>query len=166
MHRAYIGIGGNEGKIEASFNRACSMITSSVGLILKKSSLFESMPLTLPGSAQQPNYLNAAILIETNLSAHELLDALHAIENMSGRKAHGRWESRPLDLDILFYDNEIIETDSLSIPHREIESRDFVLMPLLELDSTLIHPKLNVSLSELLVKLPNEKRLVFSSRAW
>ncbi len=125
--------------------------------IVKASSLYESEPL---GDAKTW-FLNAVIELEIECSAEELLKRLKAIEQAMGRKRvkGKRWGSRIIDLDILFFDNEIINKRNLKIPHKEIPKRRFVLVPLCELVPQMVHPALNVTLSELLTTLKDGKKV-------
>ena len=125
--------------------------------VVKQSSLYESEPL---GDAKTW-FVNAVIEIETEASADELLKRLKAIEAAMGRKrVRGkRWGSRIIDLDILFFDSEIINKRTLKVPHPELHNRRFVLAPLSELAPQLIHPKLTVTISELLAGLKDKKKV-------
>lgn len=165
-HQGYIGFGANEGDIINTFNRACELIEVEIGPILKKSSLYESYPLTLPGSPDMGNFINAAVRIETNLNLDELLNKLKQIEQNCGRIERAKWRSRPLDLDILLFDEEVIETENLTIPHAGIETRDFVLLPLIELNKSLYHPKTSISFNEIYKNLSDDHKFVFVVRDW
>jgi 2-amino-4-hydroxy-6-hydroxymethyldihydropteridine diphosphokinase len=157
-HRAFIGIGSNLGDRKANFLEAIDRIQKLSGTrIVKQSSLYESEPL---GDAKTW-FVNAVIEIETESSADELLKRLKSIETAMGRKrVRGkRWGSRIMDLDILFFDNEIINKRSLKVPHPELQNRRFVLAPLSELAPQMIHPKLTLSISELLAGLKDTKKI-------
>lgn len=166
LHQGYIGIGANEGDILSTFNKACALIEAEIGPILRKSSLYESYPLTLPGSGEMGNFINAALHIETNCEVHELFQKLKKIEIECGRLEREKWRSRPLDLDILLYDELVIEDEILTIPHKGIETRDFVLMPLIELSKNIYHPKLDSSVSEIYKNLSDDHKFVFVTRDW
>ena len=157
-HRAFIGIGSNLGDRKANYLEAIDRVQKLPGTrIVKQSSLYESEP---HGNAKTW-FVNAVIEIETGLSADDLLKRLKAIETAMGRKrVRGkRWGSRIIDLDILFFDNEIIEKRSLKVPHRELQNRRFVLVPLSELAPQMIHPKLTVTVSELLASAQDRKKV-------
>jgi 2-amino-4-hydroxy-6-hydroxymethyldihydropteridine diphosphokinase len=157
-HRAFIGIGSNLGDRKANYLEAIGRIQRLPGTrIVKQSSLYESEP---HGDAKTW-FVNAAIEVETDCSADELLKRLKAIETAMGRKrVRGRrWGSRVIDLDILFFNSEIIEKRSLKVPHPEIANRRFVLAPLSELAPQMIHPKLAMSVSELLANLKDHKKI-------
>jgi 2-amino-4-hydroxy-6-hydroxymethyldihydropteridine diphosphokinase len=157
-HRAFIGIGSNLGDRKANHLEAVERLQKvPTTRIVKQSSLYESEPL---GDAKTW-FVNAVIEIETESSADDLLKRLKAIETAMGRKrVRGkRWGSRIIDLDILFFDNEIISKRNLKVPHPEIQNRKFVLAPLCELAPQMIHPRLAVSVSELLAGLKNPKKI-------
>jgi len=157
-HRAFIGIGSNLGDRKANYLEAIQRIQQIAGTrVVKQSSLYESEPL---GDAKTW-FVNAVIEIETEASADELLKRLKAIEAAMGRKrVRGkRWGSRIIDLDILFFDSEIINKRTLKVPHPELHNRRFVLAPLSELAPQLIHPKLTVTISELLAGLKDKKKV-------
>jgi len=157
-HRAFIGIGSNLGDRKANFLEAMDRIQKVPSTrIVKQSSLYESEPL---GDAKTW-FVNAVVELETECSADELLKRLKQIEAAMGRKrVRGkRWGSRIIDLDILFFDNEIINKRTLKVPHPELHNRRFVLAPLSELAPQLIHPKLSVSVSELLAGVKDTKKI-------
>lgn len=157
-HRAFIGIGSNLGDRKANYFEAIDRIQKLPATrIVKQSSLYESEPL---GDAKTW-FVNAAIEIETECSAEDLLKRLKGIEATMGRKrVRGkRWGSRIIDLDILFFNGEIINKRNLKVPHPELQNRRFVLAPLSELAPQMIHPRLAVSVSELLAGLKDTKKI-------
>ena len=105
------------------------------------------------GDVEQDEFLNGALRVRTLLSPEELLDRLHVLEQAADRKRIIHWGPRTLDLDILFYDNEIIDTVELHVPHIDMENRDFVLKPMVEIAPYLRHPVLNLTMEQLLKKL-------------
>jgi len=128
---AYIGLGSN---LETPAEQIKTAITDLQSLpatqLLKISSLYASPPM---GPQDQPDYINAVALLDTTLSAHELLDALQAIEQRHGRQRKRHWGERTLDLDILLYGQQMIEDERLSVPHPGLTQRAFVIYPLLEI---------------------------------
>lgn len=135
---AYIGLGSN---LDAPAGQVKTAITDLQSLpatqLLKTSSLYASPPM---GPQDQPDYINAVALIDTQLSAHDLLDALQAIEQQHGRQRKRHWGERTLDLDILLYDAQMIEDERLTVPHPGLTERAFVVYPLLEIAGDITIP--------------------------
>ncbi len=148
----HIGIGSNLGDRQDNCLKALEMLKSQ-GLIIKKiSSFYETKPW---GVKEQPIFINLAIEVETAFSPDELLCTLKNIENTMGRKQTIRWGPRVIDLDILFYGDEIIDTEELQIPHRHLHERDFVLIPLNEISPDKVHPILKKTVKEIKEELRN-----------
>ena len=137
---AYIGLGSNLQNPKMQIENALSALSEVDGIELKSvSSFYESKPLLdMPG----PNYLNAVCKINTQLGAIDLLDTCQAIENNQKRIRNVKWGSRTIDLDILLYEQQVISSDRLSIPHPEMIDRAFVMVPLHELDKEINVPLL------------------------
>ena len=157
-HRAFIGIGSNLGDRKGNVFEAMERLKAIPATrVLKQSSLYESEPL----GDSKTWFVNAAVEILTECAAEELLKRLLDIETAMGRKrvAGKRWGSRVIDLDILFFNSEIINKRNLKVPHPELQNRRFVLLPLSELAPQLVHPKLAATISELLSSLKDAKRL-------
>ena len=147
-HIAYIGIGSNVGNKLINCEKAISEILRlDHHKLLAKSSLYKTQPMDYTA---QDWFVNAVIKIETDLEAYELLRTLKTIESQLGRAETFRWGPRIMDLDILFFDHIEIHTDELRIPHPLIQNRQFVLVPLAEIDRNLIHPVLKKTIQELL----------------
>ncbi len=129
---AYIGLGSNLSEPIKQVQSAVSEIEKiPQSQIAKVSSLYLSKPM---GPQDQDDFINAVVAIETSLSAVELLDALQAIENKAGRvRKENRWGARILDLDIILFGNEVLNTERLTIPHYGMCEREFVLLPLAEI---------------------------------
>jgi len=136
---AYIGLGSNLSKPIKQIEKAIEKIgIIPKSRLLSVSSLYLSKPM---GPQDQNDYINAVLALETALSAIELLNALQSIENNAGRvRKENRWGARILDLDIILFGNEIINTDRLTIPHYGMSEREFVLLPLAEISPELILP--------------------------
>jgi 2-amino-4-hydroxy-6-hydroxymethyldihydropteridine diphosphokinase len=157
-HRVFIGIGSNLGDRRANCREARGFLQElPTTRVVKESSLYESEP---HGDAKTW-FGNSVVEIETDLAANDLLKRLKGIEEKMGRKRvkGKRWGSRIIDLDILLYDNEIIDKRNLKVPHPRLTERRFVLVPLSELAPQLIHPALNVSVSEILAKSKDQKKV-------
>src|SRR4030066_1008257 len=147
-HIAYIGIGSNVGDKLHHCERAISEILKiDRHKLLAKSSLFKTQPI---GYTSQDWFVNGVIKIETDLEAPQLLQTLKDIESQSGRTETIRWGPRTIDLDILFFDDAEIYTEELHIPHPLIQDRQFVLIPMAEIDRNLIHPVFKKTIRELL----------------
>lgn len=133
----------------ANLRKAASFVASKVGKIAAISHLYETAAW---GNTDQKSFYNQVIKVKTKLTAFELIDVLLDIEIQMGRKRLEKWGPRKIDLDILFYDEAIIDVPGLAIPHPQIENRKFVLEPLVELAPDFIHPSFNKSISLLLEK--------------
>ena len=154
-HIAYIGIGSNLGDKISQCEKAISeILKTDRHKLLAKSSLFKTQPI---GYTSQDWFVNGVIKIETNLEAPDLLRTLKTIEFQLGRTETFRWGPRTIDLDILFFDDIEIHTGELRIPHPLIQNRQFVLIPLAEIDPTLVHPVLKKTLQELLNNLKEDQ---------
>jgi len=122
--------------------------------ILKESEILETAPY---GNMDQADFLNQVIFIETELSAKDLFAVCQKIENISGRVRTKKWGPRTLDIDILFYEDQIIDTKELKIPHADLHNREFVLKSILELAPEFVHPVFGESIQEIFNKLESEK---------
>jgi len=152
MTQIYIGFGINLGDREKQLRDAWEHVARVVH-ITRTSAVYETEPW---GVTAQPRYLNLVVEAETNLSAKELLGALQTIEHEMGRIRGMRYGPRIIDLDILLYGDENIKADDLEIPHPRLAERRFVLLPLAELTPNLQHPRLHLSILELLHRLPDK----------
>jgi len=160
MPCACIGLGSNLGDRAQYLREAVERLAGHPDVrVLRESSFHETYPLGPP----QPRFLNAAVVIETELGPRELLEVLRRIEDALGRERLVRWGPRVLDLDLLLYDEEAIETPELTVPHPEMQRRRFVLAPLAEICPEARHPLLRRSVRELLADLPPETA---PSRRW
>ncbi len=156
-HIAYIGIGSNIGDKLNNCEKAISeILKADRHRLLARSSLFKTQPI---GYTSQDWFVNGVIKIETDSEAHELLGTLKAIESRLGRVETFRWGPRAMDLDILFFDDLEIHTEELQLPHPLIQNRQFVLVPLAEIDRNLIHPVLRKTIQELLSDLKEDQRV-------
>ena len=157
-HIAYIGIGSNLGDKLKHCEKAISEILKiDCHKLLAKSSFFKTQPI---GYTSQDWFVNGVIKIETDLEAPELFRTLKAIESRLGRIKTFRWGPRMIDLDILFFDEVEIHTEELQIPHPLIQDRQFVLIPLAEIDRNFVHPVLKKAIQELLNHLKESQGLV------
>lgn len=146
-HTAYLGLGSNMGDKAGYLNMAIRALDQLRGCRVGKVSSFL---VTKPyGGVEQDDFLNACLILHTLLSPGELLDRLHEIERAAHRERTVRWGPRTLDLDILMYDDLVLETDELTIPHVELHLRDFVLRPLQEIAPNKRHPLLHKTVSQM-----------------
>lgn len=155
MAIVFLGIGSNLGDRQANVDRAISLLKENADItVLEVSSLIESTP---EGKAEQGNYLNGVLKIETDLLPLELLSQLKMVERRLGRVRPETGAPRTMDLDILFYDDVVImEGKSLSIPHSKLADRLFVLEPLSQIAPDFVHPKLQKSVRELFETLQKD----------
>ena len=156
MYVAYIGIGSNLGDRELNCKQAVGLLRQKGITVSKESSLYETKPW---GVTDQPLFLNMAIEIETDLKPFELLRTLKDIEKEMGREETFLWGPRIIDLDILLYDNNIVDEKDLRIPHPNMQDREFVLRPLCEIAGDVPHPSLLLSIEELLQRLKSTENM-------
>ena len=153
-HIAYLGLGSNMGDRESYLDFAIDELNKDeYTKVTKVSDFIETEPY---GGVEQDNFLNGCIEVETLHSPDELLHLINAIEKDAGRERFIHWGPRTLDLDILFYDQEIIDMPDLHIPHIDLHNRDFVLVPMNQIAPYLRHPVLNQTISQLLDSLLNK----------
>jgi 2-amino-4-hydroxy-6-hydroxymethyldihydropteridine diphosphokinase len=152
MNKAYLLIGGNMGNRQQNLGRAVDLL-GTPGTVKRQSGLYETAAW---GKTDQPSFLNQAILLETTLTARELLQAVLAIEEKMGRKREEKYGPRIIDIDILFYDSAIISEPGLIIPHPEMQNRRFALQPMQEIAPRLKHPLLKKTITELLKACPDK----------
>lgn len=154
-HVAYIGIGSNLGDKIAHCERAISeILTIDRHRLAARSSFFHTKPI---GYAAQDWFVNGVIKIETDLEPFDLFRRLKAIEVKLGRKTTFAGGPRVIDLDLLFFDDRRLETEELQVPHPRLHERQFVLIPLSEIDPNFIHPVLKKTAGELLKEIKEDQ---------
>lgn len=137
-HRAYVAFGSNMGDRQMHIEQGLKKLEQEREIkVLRVSDKITTKPY---GGVEQEDFLNGVVELDTLLTPEELLHVLHEIEQSQGRERTLRWGPRTLDLDIIFYDKEIMENDVLIIPHVDMQNRDFVLKPLLQLIPNFRHP--------------------------
>ena len=152
MNNAFLITGGNLGDRKRNLETAVSLIEKNTGVIKRLSSVYETEPWGVEG---QPNYYNLVIEMLTSLDAQTLMDNLLQIEQEMGRVRTEKYGARTIDIDILFFNDEIINTDTLTIPHPRLHERRFVLQPLAEIAPELTHPVLQKNIADLLHECPD-----------
>ena len=157
MNIVYLQLGSNIGERDKMLSISVQAISEDIGRIYMYSKIYESTPWRVDG---QENYLNQIVAIQTLFSAQEILDTILKIERKLGRVRIEKWGERLIDIDIIFFNNDIIETPNLCIPHKHMHERNFVLEPLMEIAPDLIHPKYNKTVSELFNESKDMEKVV------
>jgi 2-amino-4-hydroxy-6-hydroxymethyldihydropteridine diphosphokinase len=149
MNKAFLLTGGNMGNRDENLYRSSVLIEKYCGSIEKKSSLYETAAW---GKTDQPDYLNQVLVLDTVLAPEELLKHLLTIEKEMGRFRTEKYGPRIIDIDILLYNDEVINESKLNIPHPQMQNRRFALVPMDEIASNLIHPVFHKTIHELLIE--------------
>lgn len=131
-------------------------IEKNVGSIVKASNVYETEPW---GISNQPSFYNQVLQVNTEQSPRNLLKSLQLIEHKIGKIKLGKWRERLIDIDILYYNQELIDDEGLTLPHPEIQNRRFTLVPMCELNSDFIHPVLQKPQRELLANCPDQLKV-------
>lgn len=148
----FLLLGSNLGDKKKLLSAACSEINKQVGQVVRKSSLYETAAW---GKTDQPSFLNQVVEVVSGLSAEEILTRINQIEQHLGRVRIEKWGARIIDIDILYYAHDIIDTERLVIPHPGIPDRRFTLAPLVEIAPDFIHPVLRKTNTDLLASCPD-----------
>ena len=144
----YLLLGSNLGERKELINEAIMMIEERIGKVVSKSAMYETAAW---GKEDQPSFLNAAVGVETKMTAYEVLDSALAIEQELGRVRLEKWGARLIDIDVILYGQEIIDDgERLQIPHPRMQDRKFVLEPLAEIAGHVKHPIFKQDISKLL----------------
>jgi len=148
MIEVYLGLGTNLGNLEENISKAVALLKDTPGIVVEKvSGTYETVPVS---DIEQSDYLNAAVKIKTKLGPHDLLEVCQELEKKLGRTQQKQWAPRIIDIDILLYDDLIIDKDDdLIIPHPLMHERYFVLKPLMEIAGEVHHPVFEKTIKEL-----------------
>lgn len=158
MNTAYLILGGNIGNRLQNLQKALQLISKKAGLITETSDIFTTSAW---GNTDQPDFLNQALCLQTPLTAVDLLETLISIEQLLGRvRDHQKWTERVIDIDILFYNTDIINTPDLKIPHPYLQERMFVLVPMAQLAPMFVHPALNKNIQTLLLECTDKLEVI------
>lgn len=149
MNKVFLEIGGNQGNRLANIHKAIDLINKQIGNVIQQSSVYEAPPW---GFESEQWFYNQVLVLESELTSGQILKGLLGIEKKLGRIRHQqKYCSRTMDIDILFFNNEVIDNPELEVPHPRLHQRLFVLQPLSEIAPNFVHPALKKSISELLM---------------
>lgn len=146
MNDVFLLLGSNLGERQALLKQAISHIEGAIAPVTKVSSVYETQSW---GKTDEPDYLNQVVMLQTEIPAQSVLEKILHIEHEMGRERRERWGARVIDIDILFYGNEVLEQPGLHVPHPRLHQRRFTLEPLAEIAPNVIHPVLNKTISQL-----------------
>ena len=150
FHTAYVALGSNLGDKEANLRKALELLQERGVEIVKTSTFISTEPY---GVTDQPQFLNGVCEVRTSMVPLALLHTLLEIEQEMGRVHLRHWGERNIDLDLLLYEDVVMDTPQLKLPHPDMQNRDFVLLPLAEIAPELVHPTLQKTISELVICL-------------
>ncbi len=154
LNKIFLLLGSNIGPRIEYLEEAEQKINDNIGHIVKKSKIYESEPL---GFSADQNFFNRVLLVSSMLSAIDVINSIYIIEQELGReRLSAGYSSRTIDIDILYFNNEIINTNKLIVPHPRMHERRFTLMPLNEIAPDFIHPVLNIDNNKLLELCPDD----------
>ncbi|AKD58758.1 2-amino-4-hydroxy-6-hydroxymethyldihydropteridine diphosphokinase [Spirosoma radiotolerans] len=153
----YLLLGANLGDRVQTLHRAVDLIAERLGTVMQQSALYETAPW---GVVDQPAYLNQVLAVETMLRPEDVLVQTQIIEQELGRVRFEKWGARVIDIDMLYYDHLIQQSDTLTIPHPYLHQRRFTLVPLAEIAPNLVHPVFKKTTSELLAECADNGEVI------
>ena len=159
MNYVYLLLGSNLGDSKSFIDKAADLIFKNVGKLIKESSFYESSPW---GFSHDNSFLNKVLFIKTDYEAKRILDECQFIEKGLGRVRSNseEYQAREIDVDILFYNDHIIESEDLTVPHPRIKDRRFTLLPMCEIAEGFVHPVLKLTLVDLLKECKDYSKVV------
>ena len=158
MYKVFLGIGGNIGNKQLNFIKVAHLIKTRLGEIIKASSIYETPPW---GFISEDHFWNQVLITETEMQPETILKEIHEIETEFGRKRTiGKYTSRKMDIDILYFDDIYLETENLIIPHPKLQNRRFVLVPLVEIAPDFKHPLFRLTNLQLLENCKDESVII------
>ena len=160
MAKIFLALGSNVGDKLANLEQAVKILQAKVADIIQ-APIYATRPV---GYTKQDDFLNTAVMGETELSPHELLKFIKQVEVKTGRVERFRWGPREIDIDIIFYGDKVLSGENLTIPHPRFTERDFVLAPLSDLEPDFVDPKSGQTIQQLLDKIPANKRSIISKK--
>lgn len=152
MPELYLLLGGNLGDRPSHLADARKSIAAAVGPITQRSKLYETAAW---GNTEQPSFLNQVLKVQTEVKPEQVLQKVNSIEQELGRVRLEHWGARVIDIDILFYDQRVLQSQRLTVPHPQLHLRRFTLLPLAEIAPRLVHPVLGKTVEELLEMCPD-----------
>jgi len=156
MNQVFLGLGTNVGDRMFQINEALAQLSAVLGQVSTQSSIYATQAW---GLTEQDDFLNAVVQIETPLNVEDVLQQIQSIEQSMGRDRSIKWGPRTIDIDILFFNDEIIEKENLTVPHPLLQERLFVLQPMAEIAPNYVHPKLGVSIDALIEICPDQLKV-------
>jgi 2-amino-4-hydroxy-6-hydroxymethyldihydropteridine diphosphokinase len=153
VNTAFLHLGSNEGNRLDMIKSAISMIENKIGKVTAKSALYETEAW---GLKDQPDFINQAIKVSTTSTAIETLELCKKIEADLGGIKKEKWGQRSIDIDLLFWNDSVLKNEKLTLPHPQIENRNFVLIPLMEIAGEYVHPILNKTIEEIFDECEDE----------
>ena len=157
MEEAYLLLGSNLGESRKYILDAIGYIENQVGEVIAQSSLYQTASW---GKRDQPDFINQVVQVKTKLDPQQLLENILVIEKKLGRERSEKWGSRTIDIDLLFFGDQIVNADNLVVPHPYLHQRRFTLMPLMEINPNLVHPVLKETIHQLNAKLDDNLSVV------
>ena len=156
MNQLFLITGGNIGDRKKNLENAAALIYERIGTVVKSSKIYETEAW---GITDQPAFYNQVLVVESNFSAKEVLSKILQIEEEMGRKRTIKNAARIIDIDILFFNEEIVNEQNLVIPHPQISNRRFVLLPLSELAPQMVHPVFKKTIHQLLLQTKDQLKV-------